>query len=214
MVDKIVKLANNLDARGFHKEAAALDDVLRSLIEGGSKMLKNLDLEKAVEVIENPSKLKEMGKEFLESSLCKYLEEDKNRADISKNIVEKLHAIIDDFSDCDDQKFINTDEIKKFVKEFITEEKISAAIDCFCSEEPVKSEPPEDFVEEENSDICNIKIDFCQIYWKYLDSSVRENLKTYLNDYIDNQISMDLNLIEDEDVDRMISCVIREVGVC
>jgi len=25
---------------------------------------------------------------------------------------------------------------------------------------------------------------------------------------------MDLNLIDDSDIDRMISCVIREVGVC
>lgn len=214
MVDKIVKLANTLDVRGFRKEAAALDDILKSLVESGTDVLKDLDIEKTVEIIEDPSKLREMGKEFLESSLCKYFEDESNKSEVSSEVVDHLHGIIDDFSDCDDQKFINTDEIKKFVKEYITEDKISSAIDCFCSEEVVEDQKPQDFSENEVEDICNIKIDFCQIYWKYLDPSVRQSLKTFLNDYIDNKISMDLNLIDDSDIDRMISCVIREVGVC
>ena len=64
MVDKLVNLANTLDVRGFRKEAAALDDILKSLVEGGTDVLKNLDIEKTVEIIEDPSKLREMGKEF------------------------------------------------------------------------------------------------------------------------------------------------------
>ena len=133
--------------------------------------------------------------------------------EVSDDLVEKIHDMIDDFEDCNDLKFINIEEIKSYIKDMVTSEKISNAIECFCSNEVASIEENDEEIIS-SKDICDIEINFCKLYFKYMDQDVKKITQEYMNEYIDSSIGLDLDVISESDVDRLISCIIKEIGLC